>query len=346
MTLRGATPWVAWVTLGLTAAAFTLDLSLPLGVAGGVPYVLPVLVSLWSAGHSLTYVAATLGTALTVLGILLSPPGGVLWMVLMNRFLAVFAIWAVTLLGLQRKLAEEKIQSSLAQKWAVALLGLQRKLAEEEIQATLAQKEVFLKETHHRIKNNLQIVTGLLSLQAGKVDDDRVREPLLQSQARVRSIELIHEMLHKSEDFSDIDFGEYCRGLATNLIRLYSADADLVSLKIDIEDVSLTVEYAIPLGLIVNELVSNSLKYAFPRGLRGEIQVLLQGSAPGAYTLIVSDNGVGLPGGGLDVSRSKTLGLQLVHTLAGQIGGTVDLRRGKGTEFRISFSPEGPAEAA
>jgi two-component sensor histidine kinase len=161
-----------------------------------------------------------------------------------------------------------------------------------------------------------------------------------ESQNRVRSMALIHEKLYQSKDIARIDFAEYIRNLAGNLIRSYGSSPAMVKLVIDADQISLDVDTAIPCGLIINELVTNSLKYAFPDGRRGEICVALKHeNGDGLYRLVVTDNGVGLPPS-IEPRKTSTLGLQLVTTLVDQLNGTLEIMRGNGTGYIITFSEQ------
>jgi PAS domain S-box-containing protein len=211
----------------------------------------------------------------------------------------------------------------------------ERKNAEERIKASLKEKEVLLKEIHHRVKNNLQVISSLLNLQAGYIKDRRALEMFKESQNRIRSMALIHEKLYQSKDLARIDFTEYIRNLMTYLFRLYEADTDSIRLKIDTNGVLLAIDTAIPCGLIVNELVSNSLKYAFPQKRKGEISISLH-SDGSRFTLTVSDSGIGFPDD-LDFRNTESLGLQLVTGLTAQLDGTVELLNSNGTIFKIAF---------
>jgi two-component sensor histidine kinase len=211
----------------------------------------------------------------------------------------------------------------------------ERKQAQERILASLEEKEVLLKEIHHRVKNNLQIVSSLLYLQSRKTEDDTVLQVLRESQNRIKSMALIHEKLYHSHDFTRIDFADYIRSLAGHLMHTYRTVGG-VNLKVDVGQVSFGLDKAIPLGLIINELVSNALKYAFPLDRRGEITVSLQEEADRGDTLIVRDNGVGFPQD-IDFEHSPSLGLQLVCTLAKQVDGEIRLDRNGGTTFTVSL---------
>jgi len=213
----------------------------------------------------------------------------------------------------------------------------ERMRAEEQIKVSLEEKEVLLKEIHHRVKNNLQVISSLLNLQSRCVEDQSVLELFQESQNRIRSMALIHEKLYRSQDLVRIDFAEYIRNLATHLVRSYRANLGPVNLKVDANDVSLSVDAAVPCGLIINELVSNSLKYAFIDGREGEIRIELRSDRDHQLTLIVGDNGVGFPKD-LDFRHTESLGMQLVNTLTNQLGGTVELHSDGGTEFKITFT--------
>ncbi len=225
---------------------------------------------------------------------------------------------------------------------AVRMLGTmtnitERKRAEAQIAASLKEKEVLLKEIHHRVKNNLQVISSLLNLQAVGVKDERILELLRESQNRIRSMALIHERLYKSENLARIDFGEYLRSLVGFLARSYSIPD--VEVKIHVKSISLSVNTAIPCGLIVNELVSNALKYAFPGGIAGQVDVSLTLMNDTSGVLSVADNGVGFPQE-IDFRSTKTLGLQLINTLTMQINGSIELIRDQGTTFSITFPLE------
>ena len=219
----------------------------------------------------------------------------------------------------------------------------QRKEAElERMKAMLREKEVLLKEIHHRVKNNLQIISSLLRLQSetqkGKSSNDVFKE----SQNRIRSMALIHEKLYHSHDLSKIDFSEYVRNLASNLFLSYDVDPGRIGLEVKVEDVSWDVGTAIPCGLIINELISNALKYAFPENRPGKIRVALC-REDGMFRLSVADNGVGLPKD-VDFRQTESLGFQLVGMLTEQLNGTVDVHADGKTEICILFPPPREAE--
>jgi two-component sensor histidine kinase len=213
----------------------------------------------------------------------------------------------------------------------------ERKRAEEQIKASLKEKEVLLKEIHHRVKNNLQAISSLLYLQSKGVKDKEALEMFQDGQNRVRSMALIHERLYQSKDVARVDFAEYVRNLANYLFCSYGVHSNVIQLKVNVEDVFLGIDTAIPCGLITNELISNSLKHAFPGGRGGEIRIELCADNDRQLNLMVSDNGVGFPND-LDFRETESLGLQLVNTLVEQLEGTVELDRSGGTAFEITFT--------
>jgi PAS domain S-box-containing protein len=211
-----------------------------------------------------------------------------------------------------------------------------RKRAEEQVRDSLREKEILLHEIHHRVKNNLQIVSTLLDLQSDYIEDEQSRRYFRESQDRINSMALVHEALYRSPDLARIDFAVYLEGLTDHLFKSYVVDPKNVSLNCAIGEVALGIDEAIPCGLIVNELVSNSLKHAFSQGRRGEIQVQCHSGEDGLIHLTVSDDGAGLPEG-LDFMATRTLGLQLVTMLVKQLRGEIRVERDAGTTFVISF---------
>lgn len=211
---------------------------------------------------------------------------------------------------------------------------------EEALQTSLREKEVLLKEIHHRVKNNLQVISSLLNLQSGAASDPAVLAMLAESRNRIKSMALIHEKLYQSKGLARIDFAEYVRSLTNHLYRTYVVNSNLIRLELAVENVQLNVDAAIPCGLMLNELVSNSLKYAFPHGQSGKICVKLARAGDDRLILIVHDNGVGLPQD-LDVKNSKSLGLKLVQILSKQLEGDLSFHSENGTEFRVAFPSQG-----
>ncbi len=212
-----------------------------------------------------------------------------------------------------------------------------RKQVELQIAASLKEKEILLKEIHHRVKNNLQVISSLLSLQSAATTDDHAREQLRESQNRIRSMALIHERIYQSENLAHVNFGEYVRSLVSFLFRSYSVPNIRVIYSID--QCCLPVNIAIPCGLVINELVSNALKYAFKERTGGEIEIGFELVEEHRGVLMVRDDGVGFPPD-LDYRATPTLGMQLVNTLTAQIEGTLGLIRDRGTTFTITMPLE------
>jgi PAS domain S-box-containing protein len=223
----------------------------------------------------------------------------------------------------------------------VSVMGVCRditahKQADEQIKASLGEKEVLLKEIHHRVKNNMQIIASLLRIQAADIKDEEIQDMFNEIHDRIRSMSVLYEMLYQSKDMTRVDLSEYIRRLTTHLVSMYRSGLGPISLKLDVKNVHLDVKRAIPCGLIITELVSNTLKHAFLNGRKGKIAVVMHPNKGKRYTLIVSDNGIGFPEE-LDFRKTKSLGMKLVVDLVKQIGGTIDLSKEKGTEFKIVF---------
>jgi PAS domain S-box-containing protein len=233
----------------------------------------------------------------------------------------------------------------------VAMVGVarditERRRAEEQIRASLHEKEVMLKEIHHRVKNNLQIVSSLLSLQSEYIVDPETLRFFRESQNRVKSMALVHEKLYQSTNLARVDFDGYLRELATHLVRSSVNDAGTVDVRLETNGVSLSIDKAIPCGIIVNELVTNALKYAFPAGRQGVLYVECAAEGPGEIRLVVGDDGVGLPAE-FDVEQAETLGLTLVQMLVDQLQARLTVRRQAsrlgartGVEFEIRFTAD------
>jgi PAS domain S-box-containing protein len=211
----------------------------------------------------------------------------------------------------------------------------ERKQAEDAIKASLKEKEVLLREVYHRVKNNMQVIISLLRIQSRSIPDPLAREAFIDTQERIKAMSLVHETLYQSESLSTLDFRTYVEKLISNLTRAYSVKKSMVDISIDVKDAVFTVDDIIPLGLIINELVSNSLKHAFEK--EGRIQVKLKQADNNNFELVVSDNGRGLPED-IDFNTTETMGLQLVKDMAkGQLEGSVKIFREKGSQFVIKF---------
>jgi two-component sensor histidine kinase len=212
----------------------------------------------------------------------------------------------------------------------------ERKGAEEAIKASLSEKEVLLKEIHHRVKNNMQIISSLVALQADESKDTIIRDVLQDVTHRVRSMAMVHEKLYQSTDLALIDFAEYAQGLLNYLCRSYNSEGSNIRLTTDLEPLLIPVNEAVPCGLILNELISNSLKHAFPNQKNGEVVVSLHAGKEGEVVLCVRDNGRGLPAG-FDWRQARSLGMRLVQMLAGQLHADVEVSSDRGSEFKLIF---------
>jgi two-component sensor histidine kinase len=210
---------------------------------------------------------------------------------------------------------------------------------EQELRRSLREKETLLQEVHHRVKNNLQIVSSLLKLQADSLTDRTAAGLLKESQQRVLSMALIHERLYAGKQLAAVEFDSYARTLVQELVYSYAGRAGNVSGRIQPPPILLSIGQAIPCGLILNELITNALKYAYPDGGSGEVIVELNESPEGRIRLAVSDNGKGLPAG-FNLQKNKSLGLRIVDVLAKQLGGTLTVEQGARTMFVLDFPRE------
>lgn len=208
--------------------------------------------------------------------------------------------------------------------------------AENMIKASLEEKETLLREIHHRVKNNMQIMSSMLYLQIGNVSDPASLDMLQASQNRIRSMALIHEKLYQTDNLTNIDFRDYVNSLVDHLTRIYSVGKSKVEVEVLIDDVYLDADLAITCGLITNELISNSLNYAFPLKRKGKITILLEETNPGEYLFEISDNGVGLPKD-LEFPNKGSLGMRLVKNLVMQLGGELEVSKKNGTQYSIEF---------
>lgn len=206
---------------------------------------------------------------------------------------------------------------------------------QERIKSDLLEKETLLKEVQHRVKNNMQVVYSLLNLQSRKIKDEEALKLINESKHQIKSILLVHESLYRSANMVSIDFGEYIENLVMNLFDLFMVDRSLISREINVVKVGLSIQQAIPCALIINELVTNSLKYAFPGSRAGRITISLKSVDDLNYELAVSDNGVGFSES--DIDSSNSLGVTLVNTLARQIYGDVKLVLKEGVKYLIKF---------
>jgi PAS domain S-box-containing protein len=215
---------------------------------------------------------------------------------------------------------------------------LERRVTERtsQLSATLREREILLQEIHHRVKNNLQVISSLINMQVRQLEDASSRDALQECQTRVQAIALIHEKLYQSKDYSRVPFSEYAKSLASSIFAATGISPTTVSLHLAMDDVSLGVDKAIPCGLILNELITNALKHAFPPPNHGTVTVEMHQNADRSILLSVSDDGVGMPDK-YELKDSLSLGLSLVYTLAEQLEGKVDIVRHGGTTFRVTF---------
>jgi PAS domain S-box-containing protein len=217
-----------------------------------------------------------------------------------------------------------------------------RNRAEEEITRSLEEKDLLLREIHHRVKNNLQIIASLLKLQSRHISDPNVLEAIQSSQSRIRAMALVHERIYRSHNIAEINIREYLTYLTKQIFQFYNIQQHLITLSVTMEDIMADIDTVTPLGLIMNELVSNSLKHAFPEGRNGSISIECSLQQDGSLRFIYHDTGVGMPAG-LDWKTAESLGLRLVNNLVDQLNGTIDLGPGEGTTFiiRIRKNPSG-----
>jgi two-component sensor histidine kinase len=242
--------------------------------------------------------------------------------------------WAQDALRLAYLNLDVRVEERTNDLWLVNDRLRQTNLNLEEF---LHEKEVLLKEIHHRVKNNLQVIVSLLRMQARGLKDSEAINALQDSQTRVQSMSLIHEKLYQSKSLGKIDFGDYIKSLTTDLFRLYQRKLGEVKLNFQMDDIALDLDHAVPCGLILNELITNALKYAFPDGKKGMIWVELRAHPEQRLSLEVADDGAGLPPD-FDVDKTKTLGLQLVNSLVSQLDGKLEMERSERTIFRVSFA--------
>jgi len=217
-----------------------------------------------------------------------------------------------------------------------------RKMIDQQLQASLKEKEVLLQEVHHRVKNNMQVMISMINLQCEKIEDKKICDELNKIVDRINSMVLVHDQLYKSKDFLKVDINEYIHRIAQNLFVSHGVDTAKISLKIGKSDIALSLDSAISCGLIITELITNSLKYAFPKNRKGEIRVEFGYLGDGQLEMRMSDDGVGMPAY-FDFRDSDTLGIKIANALAEhQLGGTITLDSTNGTKFLIRFKERPP----
>ncbi|MDO9044874.1 MAG: histidine kinase dimerization/phosphoacceptor domain -containing protein [Methanobacteriaceae archaeon] len=211
-----------------------------------------------------------------------------------------------------------------------------RKNVEEELKESLEEKKMLIREVNHRVKNNLMVISSLLNLQSRYIDNEEAKQILEDSQNRARSMALVHERLYKSSDLKNLNFGEYASSIATDLLRGHQNKNKSIKLELSLEDIPLDVNLSIPLGLILNELVVNALKHAFPEDTIGNVRIKLSENEHQFVVLEVSDNGMGLPES-FDISNINSLGFEIVNTLVRQIAGKLTIQSENGTQIKVEF---------
>ncbi|MFM1874357.1 MAG: hypothetical protein RL266_94 [Bacteroidota bacterium] len=215
----------------------------------------------------------------------------------------------------------------------------ERKEYERQLEESIKEKEVLLKEVHHRVKNNMQVISSILNLQSSYITDENALGILRESQDRIKSMSFVHESLYQSKTLSEVNFAEYIQNITRNLYHSYGRPEGGIDLQFDLENIYLNLDTSIPCGLIINEIVSNSLKYAFQGREKGKICLEFSKLSDGRMKLIVSDDGIGLPKD-FDIENAESLGLQLVTTLITQVSGELEIDVSRGTKFNIVFKEQ------
>jgi two-component sensor histidine kinase len=230
----------------------------------------------------------------------------------------------------------ERAQAERALNESEKRLNVQRATLERQAEI-LRQRETMLREIHHRVKNNMQVMSSLLSLQSRAASNSETRRMLEENQNRIQSMALLHEILYQSEDLATVDFSKYLLRMVDHLFRSYGVSSRQIRLHTELDAIGLELDDALPSGLLISEVISNALKHGFPDGREGEVRILLRRQSGGAVALVLSDSGVGFPAG-LDWTTSRSLGLRLVRALAQQLRGSLDIRSHGGTEVRLVFT--------
>lgn len=239
----------------------------------------------------------------------------------------------------KRRLFSEDDQHFLRAVANILAMAIDRHRAETQIKESLHQKEVLLREIHHRVKNNLQVISSLLALQEEYIPEPVMRQVFKESQQRIRAMALLHQQLYNSASLASVEMALYIQELVSYLRRLYNTFEREITIETQIEDISLEIDRAVPFGLLLNEIISNALKYAFPHNQAGIIRIKLTANEGNQLVLMVSDNGVGLPAG-VDIRQPTTMGLQLVNGLARQLDATLELDRKDGASFKLVIAQE------
>lgn len=220
-----------------------------------------------------------------------------------------------------------------------------QKAAMERQSELLQQRETMLREIHHRVKNNMQVMSSLLSLQSRVVSNPETSRMLEENQNRIQSMALVHEILYQSDELAAVDFSKYIRRMVDHLFRSYGVNEGKIHLITELDPIALELDDALPSGLLINEVISNSLKHGFPQGRGGEVRIQLQCPSAGSVVLALSDNGVGLPRD-LNWTTSRSLGLRLVRALAQQLRADLDIQSDSGTQVKLVFTAKHKMNAA
>jgi len=221
-------------------------------------------------------------------------------------------------------------------KWELERKEKKRREAEEYLKKSLEEKDILLREVHHRVKNNMQIISSILRMQSRNIDDPKLKDVLQESQNRIHSMALIHENLYNNKSLANIKFSTYIKSLSGNIARTYASQNAHVKFDYQIDEAYLPMDIAIPCGLIINELISNSFKYAFSGKSNGVISIHFNSMEEDEFKLIVSDDGIGIPDS-IDITKTKSLGMKILHKLVQQIDGELQSDFSNGTKFNITF---------
>ncbi len=315
----------------MTIAIFMIDIHTPLWYDAWLLYLVPLFFMYQTAERP--YLYSVIVSLLTAAGLFFPHPYSTpLMHSAVNRITGILGGWGVSVLLMRLKHLHVSLLQSHNE--------LEKRVEERtgELSQSLREKEALLREIHHRVKNNMAVVSSLLSLEARKIKDAGVRSLFEESQQRVRSMALVHEKLYQTKDLSSINFEDYIKSIVSEIISTYRIDTSAIAAEINIEGIELDLESAVPCGLIINELLTNAFKHAFPKNRKGLLSVNFT-KTDGAFTLTIKDNGVGLPEG-FDYKGASTLGLQLVNILTDQLGGTLRIKSDKGTEAVVMFKAE------
>lgn len=306
-----------WIIISaLAMIILIIDLCVPLGIAIGVLYIVVILLISYYFNNNSTIFGAIITSTFVLIGFYFSPVSDDFVKILSNRLLSIFSIWTTALL----------------------LIRIKKESIRVEVEKEKSQeKEVLLKEIHHRVKNNLQVISSLLTLQSGTLRDQQTKASFTVLQNRINTIASVHELLYLNKNMSKINFKEYLSNLIYKIIESIKGKNNDIQVKLDVGNVYINIDTLVPLGLIVNEIVTNSLKHGFVNNNKGVITVQLIKSKNSQFQLILSDDGIGFDRNFMK-SNEKTLGLKLIDQLSRQLKGSAVLdRTNVGTKYKITF---------